>query len=39
MVTIYVDAETRYNGDRHVCTDDLGLTVGEVLPDAEFPRF
>lgn len=38
-VNIYVDAETRYSGARHVCTDDLGLTVGEVLPDAEFPRF
>jgi hypothetical protein len=34
-----VDAETRYNGAPHVCTDDLGLTVGEVLPDSEFPRF
>jgi phytanoyl-CoA hydroxylase len=38
MVNIYVDAETRYSGARHVCTDGLGLTVGEVLPDAEFPR-
>jgi ectoine hydroxylase-related dioxygenase (phytanoyl-CoA dioxygenase family) len=39
MVNIYVDAGTRYNGAPHVCTDDLGLTVGEVLPDSEFPRF
>ncbi len=39
MVNIYVDAETRYSGAGHVCTDDLGLTVGEVLPDDEFPRF
>ncbi|GAA1433097.1 hypothetical protein GCM10009616_24230 [Microlunatus lacustris] len=39
LVTIYVDAETRYSGARHVCTDPLGLTVGEVLPDEEFPRF
>ena len=39
MVNIYVDAETRYNGTAHPCTDDLGLTVGEVLPDDEFPRF
>lgn len=37
MVNIYVDAETRFNGAGHVCTDDLGLTVGEVLPDDEFP--
>ena len=39
MVNIYVDAETRFNGAGHVCTDGLGLTVGEVLPDEEFPRF
>jgi len=39
MVNIYVDAETRYNGAPHPCTDPLGLTVGEVLPDEEFPRF
>jgi phytanoyl-CoA hydroxylase len=38
MVTIYVDAETRYNGAPHVCTDDLGLVVGQPLPDDEFPR-
>lgn len=39
MVTIYVDADTRYDGAPHVCTDELGLTVGQVLPDEEFPRF
>lgn len=39
MVNIYVDAETRYSGAPHVCTDGLELTVGEPLPDAEFPRF
>jgi phytanoyl-CoA hydroxylase len=39
LVNIYVDAETRYSGARHVCTDPLGLTSGQVLPDAEFPRF
>ena len=39
MVNIYVDAETRYSGAGHVCTDHLGLTVGDVLPDDEFPRF
>ncbi len=39
MVNIYVDAETQYSGSPHVCTDGLGLTVGEVLPDNEFPRF
>jgi len=38
MVTIYVDAETRYDGRPHVCTDGLGLTVGQTLPDEEFPR-
>ena len=39
MVNIYVDAQTRYSGAGHVCTDHLGLTVGDVLPDDEFPRF
>ena len=39
MVNIYIDAETRFSGAGHVCTDDLGLTAGEVLPDEEFPRF
>lgn len=38
-VNIYVDAETRYDGAPHVCTDGLGLEIGQVLPDAEFPRF
>jgi phytanoyl-CoA hydroxylase len=38
-VNIYVDAETRYDGRPHVCTDPLDLTVGAVLPDDEFPRF
>ncbi|HET9647024.1 MAG TPA: phytanoyl-CoA dioxygenase family protein [Microlunatus sp.] len=37
MVNIYVDAETRYNGAAHVCTDGRGLVVGERLPDADFP--
>lgn len=39
MVNIYVDADTRYDGRRHPCTDGLDLTLGEVLPDDEFPRF
>lgn len=38
MVTIYVDAETRYDGAPHVCTDGLDLVVGQVLPDDRFPR-
>ena len=37
MVNIYIDADTRYNGAPHVCTDHLGLAVGERLPDSEFP--
>ena len=37
MVNIYVDVETRYNGAAHPCTDGLGLTVGQMLPDDEFP--
>lgn len=35
---IYTDADTVYTGARHVVTDPLGLTVGEILPDARFPR-
>lgn len=37
MVNIYIDAETTYDGRPHVCTDPLGLTVGQPLPDEEFP--
>jgi phytanoyl-CoA hydroxylase len=37
MVNIYVDAETRYDGSANPCTDGLGLSVGQQLPDAEFP--
>jgi phytanoyl-CoA hydroxylase len=36
-VVIYVDRELTYNGAAHVCTDPLGLTVGEPLPDENFP--
>lgn len=36
-VNIYVDAEATFDGRPHVCTSDLGLVVGERLPDAEFP--
>lgn len=38
MVNIYVDAEATYDGHRHVCTDELGLEIGQQLPDEEFPR-
>lgn len=37
MVNIYIDRETTYTGARHPCTDRLGLTVGERLPDDHFP--
>jgi hypothetical protein len=37
FVTIYVDAQTRYDGRPHPCTDGLGIPVGAMLPDEEFP--
>ncbi len=37
MVNIYVDAEATFNGQPHVCTSELGLRVGQRLPDGEFP--
>lgn len=36
-VVIYTDVQTTYDGKRHVVTDPLGLTVGQVLPDDVFP--
>ncbi|QDP94932.1 phytanoyl-CoA dioxygenase family protein [Microlunatus elymi] len=36
-VNIYIDRDTRYDGRRHVCTDPLGLEVGDSLPDDLFP--
>ena len=36
-VVIYTDVQTTYDGKRHVVTDPLGLTVGQVLPDEMFP--
>lgn len=36
-VVIYTDVQATYDGKRHVVTDPLGLTVGEVLPDDVFP--
>jgi len=36
-VIVYADRELTYNGKPHVCTDPLGLEVGQQLPDAEFP--
>ena len=38
MVNIYVDADLTYDGKGHVCTDGLGIAVGDHLPDEEFPR-
>ena len=37
QVVIYVDRELTYNGRPHVCTDPLGLPVGQPLPDERFP--
>ena len=37
FVNIYVDAQTRYDGRPHPCTDGLGIPVGATLPDEEFP--
>lgn len=36
-VNIYVDREVQYDGRGHVCTDGLGLEVGDQLPDRQFP--
>lgn len=36
-VVIYVDRDLTFDGRRHVCTDPLGLTVGDLLPDEHFP--
>jgi ectoine hydroxylase-related dioxygenase (phytanoyl-CoA dioxygenase family) len=37
QVVIYVDREVKYDGNPHVCTDPLDLTVGQPLPDTDFP--
>lgn len=37
QVICYVDRDVRFDGRSHVCTDPLGLTAGQLLPDAEFP--
>ncbi|MGH3736795.1 MAG: phytanoyl-CoA dioxygenase family protein [Micromonosporaceae bacterium] len=37
-VNIYMDAETVYNGGRHVVTDPLGLSEGVPLDGELFPR-
>ncbi|HVK05477.1 MAG TPA: phytanoyl-CoA dioxygenase family protein [Armatimonadaceae bacterium] len=37
-IVIFMDADTRYSGARHVVTDPLGLTPGDVLEHALFPR-
>lgn len=36
-IVIYMDAETRYDGKRHVVTDPLGLKAGDVLEGELFP--
>lgn len=36
-INIYVDRELTYDGKPHICTDPLNLTVGQRLPDAQFP--
>lgn len=37
-VNIYMDEATRYNGNPHVVTDPLGLSVGDRLDGETFPR-
>lgn len=37
MVVIYMADGTTYNGNRHVVTDELGLTVGQPLDGEVFP--
>ncbi len=37
MVDIYVDADVTYSGKSHVCTNGMGLEVGDHLPDEAFP--
>ncbi|MBO0810905.1 MAG: phytanoyl-CoA dioxygenase family protein [Microlunatus sp.] len=37
-VTIYMDAETRFNGNSHVVTNPLGLSAGDHLNGDTFPQ-
>jgi phytanoyl-CoA hydroxylase len=37
-VVIFMDADTTYNGSRHVVTDPLGLKTGDKLDGPLFPR-
>jgi len=37
MVNIYVDRDVTFDGKAHVCTNGLGLSIGDPLPDDEFP--
>jgi len=37
QVVIYADRDLTYDGSPHVCTDPLGLVVGQPLPDEDFP--
>jgi len=36
-ITIYMDADTTFNGNKHVVTDPLGLKVGDPLDGELFP--
>lgn len=38
MSIIWVDADATFNGQRHGVTDDLGLRIGDTLPDHRCPR-
>ncbi len=38
MSVIWVEADARFNGQGHCVTDDLGLTIGQTLPDHRCPR-
>lgn len=38
LVNIYVDADVTFDGRGHVCTDGLGLSAGDPLPEDTFPR-
>ena len=37
LVNIYVDADVTFDGRGHVCTDGLGLSAGDPLPEENFP--
>jgi len=37
VAIIYMDADARYNGKKHVVTDPLGLSEGDALDQPQFP--